>query len=255
MKKITIKHYLNTAAKPERIRGGVTAYPLYLQIVTNRTNQKIKSFFDVYMSEGDYNKMINHEQYGNETETGNPEMWGRSVDDETVLLEKAIRYLWENEIEFNTKTKYFKKYVEEYIKPAVYLFKAAAGDIESEDVESGVLVSCLNIYEKYSKRTLIQVAKDIKAITKIDILDYIDSPHIIKVWQVVELVKITAKEMTLFEFVEDNHTEKILRAAEDPKIRDFCQISDKRDLQKYEIIQILQDLERRIKVRASTIFN
>lgn len=254
MKKITIKHYLNTAAKPERIRGGVTAYPLYLQIVTNRTNQKIKSFFDVYMSEGDYNKMINHEQYGNETETGNPEMWGRSVDDETVLLEKAIRYLWENDIEFTTKSKDFKAYVNEYLRPAVYMYKTAAGEIEPGDIKSGVFVSCFNIYEKYSRRTLIQVANDIKAITKFDILDYIDSPQIIKIWQVVELVKFTAKKATFFEFIEDNHTEKIIEAAENQEIRKLCQISDKRDLQKFEIIQILQDLERRIKVKASNLF-
>ncbi len=255
MKKITIKHYLNTAAKPERIRGGVTAYPLYLQIVTNRTNQKIKSFFDVYMSENDYNKMKNNEQYGSETDIYNPDVWGRKLTEEPIILEKAIRYLWKNDIEFTTKAKDFKAYVDEYMKPAVYPYKTAAGEIEPGDIKSGVFVSCFNIYEKYSRRTLIQVANDIKEITKFDILDYIDSPQIIKIWQVVELVKFTAKKATFFEFIEDNHTEKIIEAAENQEIRKLCQISDKRDLQKFEIIQILQDLERRIRVRANTIFN
>lgn len=259
MKKITIKHYLNTTVKPVRIRGKYTAYPLYLQIVTNRTNQKMKSFFETYITESDYEKMINNEPYGEETEIGNPEMRGRKVDEEPILLDKAIRYLWDNNVRFTTRTSCFKKYIEEFLRPAVYVFKKAAGSIEAGDDKSGVLISCFNIYGMYSRRTLIQISKTVKDITQIDVLDYIDE-YTIKIWQVVELVKVTASNntyegMTFFEFMENNPIERLTGALTDPKIRDFCQISDKRNLQKPEIIQILRDLERRIRVRANTIFN
>lgn len=57
MGKITIKHYLNKSIKP-RFDGASNAYPLYVQIIVNRTNYKMKSnfsFWDGYIKEEDFN--------------------------------------------------------------------------------------------------------------------------------------------------------------------------------------------------------
>lgn len=55
MGKITIKHYLNKSVKP-RIEGNKELYPLYVQVIANRTNYRFKSNFpfnDGYLRESD----------------------------------------------------------------------------------------------------------------------------------------------------------------------------------------------------------
>lgn len=47
MGKITVKHYLNMDVKPRFDRGSNT-YPLYVQIIANRVNYKMKSNFDFW---------------------------------------------------------------------------------------------------------------------------------------------------------------------------------------------------------------
>lgn len=57
MGKITVKHYLNKAVKP-RFNGQVNIYPIYVQIIADRVNYKMKSnfsYWDGYISEADYN--------------------------------------------------------------------------------------------------------------------------------------------------------------------------------------------------------
>lgn len=55
MGKITVNHYLNKAIKP-RIEGNKELYPLYIQVIANRTNYRFKSnfpFYDGYLRESD----------------------------------------------------------------------------------------------------------------------------------------------------------------------------------------------------------
>ena len=55
MGKITVKHYLNKAIKP-RIEGNKELYPLYVQVIVNRTNYRFKSDYpynDGYLQESD----------------------------------------------------------------------------------------------------------------------------------------------------------------------------------------------------------
>lgn len=63
MGKITVKHYLNKSIKP-RLDGLSNTYPLYVQIIANRTNYKMKSnfsFWDGYVKESDYDtEFIQH---------------------------------------------------------------------------------------------------------------------------------------------------------------------------------------------------
>ena len=56
MGKITVKHYLNRDVKP-KFDGVSNTYPLYVQIIANRVNYKMKSNFDFwegYMREIDF---------------------------------------------------------------------------------------------------------------------------------------------------------------------------------------------------------
>lgn len=55
MGKVTVKHYLNKTIKP-RIEGNTELYPLYVQVIANRTNYRFKSSFpfnDGYIREID----------------------------------------------------------------------------------------------------------------------------------------------------------------------------------------------------------
>ncbi len=55
MGKITVKHYLNKAIKP-RIEGNKELYPLYVQVIANQTNFRLKSNFpfgDGYLKDSD----------------------------------------------------------------------------------------------------------------------------------------------------------------------------------------------------------
>ena len=57
MGKITVKHYLNKSIK-SKFDGTSNTYPLYVQIIANRTNYKMKSnfsYWDGYIKESDYN--------------------------------------------------------------------------------------------------------------------------------------------------------------------------------------------------------
>lgn len=47
MGKITVKHYLNRDVKP-KFNGTSNTYPLYVQIIANRVNYKMKSNFDFW---------------------------------------------------------------------------------------------------------------------------------------------------------------------------------------------------------------
>ncbi|BDX39327.1 hypothetical protein CYCD_26820 [Tenuifilaceae bacterium CYCD] len=55
MGKITINHYLNKSLSP-RIEGNSETFPLYVQVIVNRTNYRFKSnfsYYDGYMRERD----------------------------------------------------------------------------------------------------------------------------------------------------------------------------------------------------------
>jgi len=55
MGKITVKHYLNKSLTPRK-EGNVELYPLYIQVIVNRTNYRFKSNFpfrDGYLRESD----------------------------------------------------------------------------------------------------------------------------------------------------------------------------------------------------------
>ncbi|HCT31506.1 MAG TPA: hypothetical protein DIW31_12455 [Bacteroidales bacterium] len=55
MGKITVKHYLNKSLSPRK-EGDVELYPLYVQVIVNRTNYRFKSNFpfrDGYLRESD----------------------------------------------------------------------------------------------------------------------------------------------------------------------------------------------------------
>lgn len=58
MGKITVNHYLNERLKP-KYEGERKLYPLYVQVIVNRTNYKFKSnfmFYDGYLSQIDLSK-------------------------------------------------------------------------------------------------------------------------------------------------------------------------------------------------------
>lgn len=82
MGKVTIKHYLNKSIKP-RLDGATNTYPLYVQIIVNRTNYKMKSnfsFWDGYIKESDFDS----------------DFIQRIIVKEKEQLENVITYLIDN---------------------------------------------------------------------------------------------------------------------------------------------------------------
>jgi hypothetical protein len=83
MGKITIKHYLNKTVKP-RFNGKVNTYPIYVQIIADRVNYKMKSNFDYwdgFISDSDFNS----------------DFVQNSLNNEKQEIEKVVYYLIENE--------------------------------------------------------------------------------------------------------------------------------------------------------------
>lgn len=71
MGKITVKHYLNKDVKP-KFDGISNTYPLYVQIIANRVNYKMKSNFDFwegYIRDSDFDTPFIQEVIKKEKET------------------------------------------------------------------------------------------------------------------------------------------------------------------------------------------
>lgn len=95
MGKITIKHYLNKAIKP-RIEGNKELYPLYIQVIANRTNYRFKSnfpFYDGYLRESDFTQdfVVN------------------SIEHEKNEIEKIVNYFIESDKSELITATYIKK--------------------------------------------------------------------------------------------------------------------------------------------------
>ncbi len=95
MGKITVNHYLNKAIKP-RIEGNKEFYPLYIQLIANRTNYRFKSNFsynDGYLRESDliqdYVKSV--------------------IENEKNKIEKIVNYLIESNKNELITAEYIKK--------------------------------------------------------------------------------------------------------------------------------------------------
>jgi hypothetical protein len=83
MGKITINHYLNKTVKP-RFNGKVNTYPIYIQVIADKINYKMKSNFDYgdgYISFSDYNS----------------DFVRNSLNKEKQEIEKVVSYLIKNE--------------------------------------------------------------------------------------------------------------------------------------------------------------
>lgn len=82
MGKITVKHYLNKDVKP-KFDGTSNTYPLYVQIIANRVNYKMKSnfdFWDGYIKENHFDTPFIQNVIQNEKET----------------IERVVAYLLDN---------------------------------------------------------------------------------------------------------------------------------------------------------------
>lgn len=82
MGKITVNHYLNKNVKP-RFDGASSTYPLYVQVIVNRTNYKMKSnfsFWDGFIKESDLNT----------------DFIQRIINSEKEEIEQVVAYLVDN---------------------------------------------------------------------------------------------------------------------------------------------------------------
>lgn len=95
MGKITVKHYLNKTVKP-RFNGKTNTYPIYVQIIANRVNYKMKSNFDYwegYITDSDFDS----------------DFVRNSLNKERQEIEKVVSYLIENDKTDLLNTNSFKK--------------------------------------------------------------------------------------------------------------------------------------------------
>lgn len=95
MGKITVKHYLNKAVKP-RFNGKTNTYPIYVQIIADRVNYKMKSnfnYWDGYITDLDFNS----------------DFVKNSLNEEQQKIEKVVLYLIKNEKVELLNTNSFKK--------------------------------------------------------------------------------------------------------------------------------------------------
>lgn len=249
MKKTTINHYLNKRVKPTIIYNNITAYPLYLQIITQRKTQQIKSFLNVYMSEKAFEIMRNggsREEYMRETnvmQTGN--YW---IDEEPKILKSAIEFLITNDIDYNLKSKYFKQYIEEYTQTAYKVFSKETAKIEIGDLKLDDFTNCLNIGDK----TLIYIQKAIENTTNTDIFKYLPTDYI-KIWQVVELIKYAAPKINCISFLENDPFKMLFQTFDNKEVKEICGTT-KTQLQKKEIEKIFTMLLKRVKCSISVLF-
>lgn len=82
MGKITVKHYLNKDVKP-KFDGTSNTYPLYVQIIANRVNYKMKSNFDFW------------EGYIRDSDFDTPFIQN-AIKDEQETIEIVVAYLLDN---------------------------------------------------------------------------------------------------------------------------------------------------------------
>lgn len=95
MGKITVKHYLNKDVKP-KFDGTSNTYPLYVQIIANRVNYKMKSNFDFW------------EGYIKESDFDTPFIQN-VIKEEKETIEIVVAYLLENNRKEFINTDSFKK--------------------------------------------------------------------------------------------------------------------------------------------------
>lgn len=250
MKKITIKHYLNTKVAPIIIYGKVEAYPLYLQFIVNRKTQQIKSLFDVYMSKKAFEEFRNGEtNYKKETNIKNY-VFDFDFEDEPKQLETAIRFLLDNNIKFNLKSKCFREYILEYQQRAFKVYRNEAAKIETKIDDVDDFINCFNLKEK----TIIHCSKTIKEIAQTDILKYLPIDYI-KIWQTVEFVKVADNGKLYFDFIASTNEIDILKTLNLKKTKKFCEIDDVKQIEKAEILEVLQMLNKRIRNSIKILFD
>jgi len=95
MGKITVKHYLNKTIKP-RFNGKVNTYPIYVQIIADRINYKMRSNFDYwdgYISDSDFDS----------------DFVKNSTNEEKKEIERVVSFLIDNEKKEYLNADGFKK--------------------------------------------------------------------------------------------------------------------------------------------------
>jgi hypothetical protein len=100
MGKVTVNHYLNKTIKP-RIEGSKELYPLYIQVIANRTNYRFKSNFpfnDGYLRESDLTQ----------------EFVIKSNEVEKKEIEKIVNYIQESDKMDLMTAEYIKKCSENF---------------------------------------------------------------------------------------------------------------------------------------------
>jgi hypothetical protein len=249
MKKITIKHYLNKRLQPSIIYDGITAYPLYLQIIAQRRTQQIKSFTAAYMSEKAFEIL---QSGGNRSkymeETNQTEWVGIYLEDEPIILEAAIRYLIENNIKYSLKSEQFREFVENYTIRAGRVFGRAAGQIDVGERETDEYILS---FDRQS-RTMIENRNAIMKLSDIDILKCLPTDYV-KIWQVVELIKTIDKGRMFVSIGNDDLLNELLEIpSTNTKVRDIYELSD---LQKEDIVNVLGMLSKRIKHEIANLFS
>ena len=242
MKKVTIKHYLNKRLQPSIIYDGITAYPLYLQIIVQRKSQQIKSFFNAYQSEEAFNIMTSG---GSKAEYIN-----FSIGEEPKAIQTAIEYLIQNNIVYSLKSDCFKEFINTYLEPAYKVFSREAAKVEIYDNWAELFINCLNLCDN----TLLMNQRIIKQVANINILDYLPADYI-KIWQVVEIIKQTAGGCGLFpKFASDSPKDDILKAMETEAAREICKINPQTYINKGEVLEIFGYLSRRINQSIKILF-
>lgn len=251
MKKVTIKHYLNKRLQPSIIYDGITAYPLYLQIIVQRKSQQIKSFLNAYQSELAFNIMQgggSPAEYMKETTFY--ENLNFSIGEEPKAIQTAIEYLLQNNIDYSLKSECFKEFINTYLEPAYKVFSREAAKVEIYDNWAELFVNCLNLCDN----TLLMNQRIIKQVANINILDYLPADYI-KIWQVVEIIKQTAGGCGLFpKFASDSPKDNIIKAMETGAAREICQINPQTYINKGEVLEIFGYLSRRINQSIKILF-
>lgn len=249
MEKITIKHYLNKRLQPKIIYGEIIAYPIYLQIIAQRRTQQIKSFTAAYMSEKAFEIL---QSGGNRSkwmyETNQTEWMTTSLEDEPKILEAAIRYLIENNIKYSLKSGKFREFIEKYTIRAGNVYGRAAGEIEVGEKTADEYVLSFD----RQNRTMIENRNAIMKLSDIDILKCLPADYV-KIWQVVELIKIIDKGSMFVSITNDELLKELFEIpSTNAKAREIYALSD---LQKKDIESILNKLSKRIKHEIANLFN
>lgn len=240
-KKVTVKLYLEKKVKPIESHTGPLAYPVYVRITVNRRTTQIKSITETFMSEDAFvfytdTGCINHF----ETERFKFEYF--SFDEERALIQRSVEILLDKDNDYNFSDGNIREHLMYMLKSTRDAF-IYTGWNNAPSIADGH-ISCF-IYSFAKEATLIESIKNMNEVLDKDLRNYIPS-NVLKMWQVIELVKCIGKcEMPFVCFYDRDYLSELIEASSLPKVREYCLISEKYNLTNQEIESIMSRLIKR----------